>query len=117
MNPFDYSLCGQTVTVYRSQDGKITRQVEENAYFSGKISAYMENYGKSSEKIFQLIIPGDFPLRPGDRIYRGIGPMDVNWQTFLPAMIPELFEVSFAKPCVWEGEVTHWEAGNRKEHL
>ena len=113
MNPFDYSLCAQTVTVYRGQQ----RQVAENCHLSRQISTPTENYGKSEEKKFLLIIPGDFPLQPGDRIYDGIGPTEVDWDTFIPALVPELYEVSFAKPCFWDGEVTHWEAGNRKETL
>ena len=117
MNPFDYSLCDQTVTVYRKVGAEITRQVVENAYLSGNLSMPTENYGKSLEKKFQLIIPGDFPLQPGNRIFRGIGPKEVDWNTFLPALIPEVFEVAFVKPCFWNGEVTHWEAGNRKETL
>lgn len=113
MNPFDYSLCDQTVTVYRGQQ----RQVAENCHLSRQISTPTESYGKSEEKKFLLIIPGDFPLQPGDRIYDGIGPTEVDWNTFIPALVPELYEVSFAKPCFWDGEVTHWEAGNRKETL
>ena len=70
------------------------------------------------EKKFLLIIPGDaFPLQSGDRIFAGIGPETVDWNQFLPANTPKLYEVSFAKPCYWEGELTHWEAGNRKETL
>ena len=113
MNPFDYSLCDQTVTVYRGQ----WRQVAENCHLSRQLSTPTENYGKSEEKKFLLIIPGDFPLQPGDRIYDGIGPTEVDWNTFIPALVPELYEVSFAKPCFWDGEVAHWEAGNRRETL
>ena len=76
-----------------------------------------ETYGKSLEKTFQLIIPGDVPLLPGDRIYRGVGPEEVSWQTFIPALVPNLYEVGIAKPCFWNEEITHWEAGNRKETL
>lgn len=112
MNPLDYSLCCQTVTVYR-KDG--TRQVAENCYLSGQASTPTERYGKSRSKTFLLIIPGDFPLQPGDRIYAGIGPEAVDWNTFLPVSVPELFEVSFAKPCFWEGTIVHWEAGHKKE--
>lgn len=118
MNPLDYSLCCQTVTVYRKNGARITRQVAENVLFSCQRSAPTENYGKSMEKTFLLMIPGDeIPLQPGDRIFDGIGPEEVQWERFLPAMVPELFEVSFAKPCCWDGETVHWEAGNRKEHL
>ena len=114
MNPFDYSLCDQTVTLYL-ETGE--RWVIPNAYLSAKITTPTEPYGKSMEKKFLLIIPGDHPLSPGDRVYAGIGPEETDWKTFVPALVPALFEVSFAKPCYWEGSLTHWEAGNRKETL
>lgn len=114
MNPFDYSLCDQTVTLYR-ETGE--RWVIPNAYLSAKITTPTEPYGKSMEKKFLLIIPGDFPLQPGDRIYAGFGPEETDWKSFVPAAVPALFEAGFVKPCFWEGVITHWEAGNRKETL
>ena len=113
MNPFDYSLCDQTVTIYR----KDTRQVISNACLQTKVSTPQESYGKSLEKTFRLIIPGDRPVYCGDRIYAGIGPETPDWHSFVPASVPMLYEVSTAKPCFWEGEITHWEAESRKEHL
>lgn len=117
MNPFDYSLCNQTVTLYRKEGTQVRRRVIPNAYLSAKISTPAEAYGKSMEKKFLLIIPGDVSLCCGDRIYAGKGPEDVNWQRFVPAAEPALFEAGFVKPCFWEGEIVHWEAGNRKETL
>ena len=117
MNPFDYSLCNQTVTLYRKEQDRITRRVIRNAYFSGKITTPAESYGKSMEKKFLLIIPGNTEIRTGDRIYAGTGPMQVDWQRFVPAAEPALFEAGFTKPCFWEGSICHWEAGNRKETL
>ena len=117
MNPFDYSLCSQTVTLYRKMGADIRRQVHRNVYLSCRVSTPTEPYGKSKEKKFLLIIPGDFPLLPGDRIFAGIGPETVDWQSFLPAAVPELYEVSFAKPCYWDGNLTHWEAGAERRHL
>ena len=93
------------------------RQVVSNACLQVKISTPTENYGKSLEKKFRLIIPGDFPLEPGDRIYEGIGPGEVDWQRFVPALVPGLYECSFVSPCLWAGQVTHWEAGNGREEL
>lgn len=113
MNPFDYSLCNQTVTVYRKGE----RQVVNGVCLQTKVSTPQKSYGKSLEKTFRLIIPGDFPLQPGDRIYDGIGPVEMDWQVFVPALVPQLYECGFAKPCCWDGQVTHWEAGNRKEKL
>lgn len=117
MNPFDYSLCDQTVTIYRKSGEEISRRVVENAYLQCNISAPAESYGKSLEKKFRLIIPGDIPLQTGDRIYWGLGPETVHWNLFIPALISQLYECGFVKPCCWEGEISHWEAGNRKETL
>ena len=118
MSPFDYSLCQQTVTVYRKNGEEISRKVADNCYFSASVSTPTESCGKSRSKKFLLIIPGaDVPLQPGDRIFAGTGPETVDWRAFVPAAIPALFEAAFAKPCYWDGAVTHWEAGNRKETL
>ena len=111
----DYSLCDETVTLYRKTEEGIHRRVLDGVRFIRQIAAPTESYGKSKEKKFLLIIPGDFPLQPGDRIYAGIGPKEADWNTFLPVSVPELFEVSFAKPCFWEGKIVHWEAGHKKE--
>lgn len=117
MNPLSYSLCCETVTLYRQQGETVLRQVIPNCHMRAQHSTPAEPYGKSMEKRFLLMIPEDVPLCCGDRIYRGIGPEAVDWQSFVPATVQELYEVSFAKPCFWEGEFAHWEAGNRKEHL
>ena len=113
----DYSLCDETVTFYRKTEEGIHRRVLDGVRFIRQIAAPTESYGKSKEKKFLLIIPGDFPLRPGDRIFAGIGPEVTDWETFLPAAVEELYEISFVKPCYWDGELVHWEAGNRKETL
>lgn len=117
MSPLDYSLCNQTVTLYRKEAEGIKRQVLSDCYLSASVSTPTEAYGKSLEKTFRLIIPGDRPVYCGDRIYAGTGPEVTDWHSFVPASVPMLYEVSTAKTCFWEGEITHWEAGSRKEHL
>ena len=117
MNPFDYSLCNQTVTIYRKVGEGVSRKVAENCYLSRKTTTPTEHYGKSMEKKFLLIIPADFPMQTGERIFAGIGPEVTDWENFLPAAVDDLYEISFVKPCYWDGELVHWETGNRKETL
>ena len=117
MNPFDYTLCRQSVTLYRLHDGIVNRQLLHNCYFAPETGQKAVLTGKSRLKKFLLIIPGNREIRTGDRIYAGTGPKEVEWQSFVPALEPALFEASFAKPCFWEGRICHWEAGNRKETL
>lgn len=113
----DYSLCDETVTLYRKEGERILRQVVENVRLIRQTATLTESCGKSKEKKFLLIIPGNCPLRTGDRVFAGIGPEVTDWAHFVPAMVEELFEISFVKPCFWDGELIHWEAGNRKETL
>ena len=107
----DYSLCDQTVTIYRKQNGMVTRQIVENCYLTTRCSSSTETYGKSRLKQFLLIIPGDVPVCCGDRIYDGIGPKEMDWQQFLPVTVPQVYEVGYAQPFFWHNQVAHWEAG------
>ena len=116
MSPLDYTLYCQTVTLYRLHDGNVQRQVAQNCYLQREDRSPTEIYGKSRRKDCLLIIPGDaLQPQPGDRVYAGIGPEQILWEQFLPALVPEVYELSYARPCCWEGSVTHWEAGSRKE--
>jgi len=118
VNPLDYSLCDHTVTFYRKSGEEIQRKVADNCHLSCRCREATESYGKSMEKKFLLIIPaGVFVPLPGDRIYAGTGPETIDWETFLPASVPEVYELSYVHPCYWEGEVIHWEAGHKKEAL
>lgn len=114
MNPLDYSLCCQRVTLYRKTGERVQRKVVDNCHLSCLLASTTESYGKSRVKQFLLIIPGQEPLLPGDRIYAGVGPEAVTWESFVPALVPELFEIAYARPCLWDGEVIHWEAGSGK---
>ena len=109
MNPLDYGLCDETVTIYRRNEGLVSRQVADNARLIRQTSTSTESYGKSRAKKFLLIIPGDFDLQPGDRIYDGFGPEEVEWQMFVPAFTDDLYEVGRVKKQLWENEVTHVE--------
>lgn len=113
----DYSLCDETVTVYRKTEAGILKRVVDGVRLICQTATAAESYGKSRSKKFLLIIPGDYPLQPGDRVFGGIGPEVTEWDAFVPAVVEELYEVSFVKPCYWDGELVHWEAGNRKETL
>ena len=114
MTPLDYSLCDQTVTLYGIRDGEILRRVVENCYLAAESAIAENTFGKSRLKKFLLIIPGDQDLQPGDRVFDGIGPETVDWQTFVPAFTGGLYEIGRVKKQFWENEVTHTEG---REHL
>ena len=114
--PMDYSLCCQTVTVYRKVGDTIQRQVADNCYL--QVEDVQKEYlaGGMAERKFLLVMPGQTQLiHPGDRIYDGIGPeVDVQqWPMFIPATVPQLVEAEYVKPFHWEGQLCHVEAGRR----
>lgn len=98
----DYSMCCQTVTVYRRTETGIFRQVIPGCFFQQE-----ERKGESPE--FLLIQPGEEQLIfPGDRIFDGIGPEIrlEDWGASAPAA-----EASYARVYRWEGKFCHTEAG------
>lgn len=114
--PLDYSLCDQTVTVYRKDRNTITRRLIDGCYFAWEEAQTEDEYGIRRETKCRLILPGDNnQVRIGDRVYAGVGP-SVNlqsWSTFLPVTVSGLAEINYVSPCYWEGEICHIEAGRK----
>ena len=104
-----YPLCDRTVTLYRNTGEKVERQVLEGCFYRYEDILSGEQFARK----FVLIHPGAEEIRPGDRVYDGIGPEQVVWAEFLPITLPGLAEVSYAAPWYWEGKVVHWEAGRK----
>ena len=111
--PLDYSLCNQTVTLYRMENGTVRRQVVENALYRWRLEQVTDELGTRQETKFSLILAGQHMLQPGDRVYDGTGPAITleQWPGFLPVTVPGLSQVRYVKPCYWQGELCHTEAG------
>ena len=120
-NPMDYSLCSQTVTLYRLQEQQVKRQVLENCYLEHKTQYDTDARGSQMERAFLLIVPSQgheqVAVLPGDRIYEGTGPVidGAQWRSFIPANVPQLMQVQYVQPCFFAGRLCHTEAG-RKSH-
>ena len=114
--PLEYLLCARTVTIYRKQGQTILRKVFDNCFFSWQEQQTVDKLGRRTEKQFLLVMPG-YPQQvfPGDRVYDGVGPevSAEQWPSFVPALVPELAEASYAEPCYWNGEICHVEAGRK----
>lgn len=113
MIPFDYGLCDRTVTLYGLRNGEVIRKVAGNCHFSPEHCQQVELTGKSRLKKFLLIIPENLDVMPGDRVYDGVGPKTVNWTSFLPDIEPRVYEIGYVKPCFWNGELCHVQAGQK----
>lgn len=74
--------------------------------------------GQHCRRAFTLILPGSqVGIAPGDRVYEGIGPTVTaeQWDDFIPAAQPRLWQVESVQPFYWEGTVCHVQAEGEKE--
>ena len=105
-------LCRQVVTLYRSQEQGITRHVVEGCFYNYEDAVTQDVPGGRLERKFLLVIPGDVAVFPGDRVYDGIGPEDVDWDSFLPVCVPGLSIAQYVHRYSWGG-LDHTEAGRK----
>lgn len=111
MNPLAYPLCNQTVTVYSPRGG---RTVLENCYYSFQDCPAQSADGNAFCRKFLLIAPGEKQqVFAGDRIFDGIGPEKIDWDTFLPVCVAGLSQAAYAQGWYWNGKHCHTEAGRK----
>lgn len=110
----DYSLCSQRVTIYRMKEGSLQRMVAEGCHYSYEDILTQDTAGERLERRFLLVMPGaQQRVFAGDRIYDGIGPEQVDWENFLPALVPGLSIAQYARAYRWQGDICHCEAGRK----
>ena len=112
----DYTMCCQTVTVYRKTDRGILRLEIPGCFLQWLEEEALDRLGRHRARKFLLVQPGERQLVfPGDRVLEGIGPDidDAAWSTFLPTLVPDLAEVSYATAYRWLGKYCHTEAGRK----
>ncbi len=116
MCPLDYSLCSQTVTVYRLSGGQVHRKVFTDAFYQHWMGEKHGTAGRVQETGCLVIIPGCADLQPGDRVCPGVGPEVTasQWTGFLPVHVSGLSQIAYVKPCFFEGVLCHTEAGRKK---
>ena len=108
-----YPLCHRTVTVYHRENGIVSRRVAENCFYRWEDVCKQDGQGVTFARSCLLIQPGELPVFPGDRIFDGIGPEAVDWESFLPENVPGLSVVAYAAPRYFAGQICHYEAGTR----
>ena len=101
-------LCDQTVTVYR----KDARMVVRNCFYHQSTTREETLAGAQERQTFLLITkPGSYVPKIGDRVYPGIGPEKVDWETFLPCTVAGLGEIAYVTPWYFGGTLHHFESG------
>lgn len=110
--PLDYSLCCQTVTLYRLEDGQLVRRQIPGCGLWQQKERKNTPSGEQLQEVSLLIVPWEQEqLLPGDRVYDGIGPQITlqQWPSFVPAAYPGLTRISRVRRCSFFGEFCHWE--------
>lgn len=109
-----YPLCNQTVTLYRKTGEGVLRQVIPNCFYRWELLRQETDRGIWDDTRCLLVIPGDDPIpRVDDRIFQGVGPENVDWETFLPVNVPGLSQLNYVAPQYWQGKHCHTEAGRK----
>lgn len=112
----DYSMCCQTVTIYRKKPAGIERLELPGCFLQWQEDVHFDRLGRQQERKFLLVQPGAEQLVfPGDRVYEGIGPVvtEMDWASFLPALVSGLAEAEYATPYYRQGHFCHTEAGRK----
>ncbi len=99
----DYSLCDQTVTLYRP-DGTV--RVVDSCLLV--YTDALENSQRFLRK-FLLVQPGQAAIYPGDKVLPGVG-RPAEYAALLPETTPGLCVVREATPYYLGGKICHWEA-------
>lgn len=103
---------GKTVTVYHAAEDGVVRRVLEDCVYQHRVVRQESPAGVFEERKFLLLIPGLDSIVPGDRVYDGVGPEEVDWETFLPATVPGLSQVAYVTRYD-AGPLRHTEAGRK----
>lgn len=104
--PLDYSLCCQTVTVYR-REGQ-GREVLTGVYHDWKQMEDVGAFGGEERVEFTLIVPGEAPLSPGDKVLPGEGGA-AGWEELTPHRFPGLGTVRSVCKKYFAGRLCHTE--------
>ena len=109
------SAFNQTVTVYRRRGGQVSRSVYEGCVYQWRIAQRQDEWGNRQDTLFLLVLPGEVPLEPGDRVFDGIGPEVIadEWVRFIPVNVPGLGQIGYVRPCRLGRRVCYTEAGRK----
>ena len=105
--PLDYSLCRMTVTVY---DPSGNRRVLEGVHYEHTREKTTAMGAEDKNTEFLLVIPGEDPIAPGDKVLPGIGPEGIPWEELNAPAYPGLGVVGTVKPRFFLGKPCHTEA-------
>lgn len=106
----NHPLCNQTVTLYTQTKEGLQRRVVRGCFYHYCRERLSDGL---SQTRFTLILPGEEPVQIGTRVLPGIGPEQVDFQTFLPVNTPGLGQVAYVEPYYLDGRLHHWEAGRK----
>ena len=106
--PLDYSLCKMLVTVYHREG--LTRHVLSGVHYEFTNRREVVDGIAQVSRSFHLVIPGNFHIRPGDKVLLGIGPEISHWDDLLPETTDTLGIVTSVQPRYYRGNLVHTEA-------
>lgn len=115
-SPLNYSLCNQTVSVYRAEtkgEFNCIKRVYDNAFLDFKKVSSYDKLGSRETNSFLLVIKGDADLKPKDKVMLGVG-KDIKtreeWASFIPSTQANLVVIDEVDVKYYNGKICHVEA-------
>ena len=103
-------LCTQTVSIYSNTPAGVSRRVVSGCFYHWQRQQTPEGLEDTTSL---MVLPAGETVQIGDRVYDGIGPEQVVWETFLPVNTPGLSQINYVTPYYFQGQLHHVEAGRK----
>lgn len=113
ISPAYRRLCTQEITIYhKDSDGYKTEY--RAGFFDSHKTQSVDRTGSTEVSQFQVVIPGDIDIVPGDKVMLGRGDMIYTreeWADLIPSKVKDLVVVRTVDRKCWHGQITHVEIG------
>lgn len=99
------------LTVYHLCEDKTVLRTEVKGFMDYRKNRNVDKTGSTEVNSFLLILPPEYSVGVGDKIYFGVGGKDIEWLHFIPSKVQGLVVVRYVDPKYLGGKLHHTEVG------
>lgn len=99
------------VTLYHLNEDKTITRTAANGFMDYRKNKNVDKTGSTQVNSFLLLLPPEYQVSVGDKVYFGNGPKEIDWAQFIPIKVPGLVVVRYIDPKYWGEKLHHTEVG------